>query len=98
MSRYIDAYEYEKRIKPYDTEDKMDKALYNFAHNVLICCSNAEVKPIIYCKDCKWWKESDGTYKRGLGAESKCPMNTETVYKGEGYCYMAEPKEGEEEE
>lgn len=55
-------------------------------------------KSIIYCKDCKWWKESDGTYKRGLGAESKCPMNTEIVYRGEGYCYMAEKQESEEEE
>ena len=48
MSRYIDADEYEKRIKPYDTEDKMDKALYNFAHNILICCPTADVKPIVY--------------------------------------------------
>ena len=34
--RLIDADEYEKRIKPYDTEDSMDKALYNFAHYHLI--------------------------------------------------------------
>ena len=36
MGRLIDAEEYEKRIKPYDTEDVMDKALYNFAHRKLI--------------------------------------------------------------
>lgn len=30
--------EFERRIKPYDTEDKTDKALYNFAHNTLIGC------------------------------------------------------------
>ena len=44
------------------------------------------------CIDCKWWKESDGTYKRGVSAESKCPINTKTVYLGEGYCYKFEPK------
>ena len=45
---------------------------------------------IIYCRDCKWWKDSDGKYKRGAGAESKCLMNTKVVYEGNGYCYMAE--------
>lgn len=44
------------------------------------------------CKDCKWWKDSDGTYKRGVRAESKCPINTKTVYLGNGYCYKFEPK------
>lgn len=44
------------------------------------------------CKDCKWWKDSDGKYRRGCGAESKCPINTTTVYCGEGYCYLYEPK------
>lgn len=42
MGRLIDADEYEKRIKPYDTEDIMDKALYNFAHNKLIETPTAE--------------------------------------------------------
>lgn len=40
------------------------------------------------CKECKWWKDSDGKYRRGVGAESQCPMNTHTVYCGNGYCYM----------
>ena len=44
------------------------------------------------CKDCKWWKDSDGKYRRGCGAESKCPINTHVVYCGEGYCYMFLPK------
>ena len=34
--RLINADEYEKRIKPYDTEDVIDKALYNFAHDKLV--------------------------------------------------------------
>ena len=25
-----------------------------------------------HCKGCKWWKDSDGVYRRGAGAESKC--------------------------
>ena len=43
MSRYIDADEFEKRIKPYDTDDEMDKALYNFAHNMMMCTPTADV-------------------------------------------------------
>ena len=44
-----------------------------------------------YCKDCKWWKDSDGVYRRGIGAESKCPMNTKVVRLGLGYCYKFAP-------
>lgn len=40
--RLIDADEYEKRIKPYDTEDDMDKALYNFAHDKLVTTPTAQ--------------------------------------------------------
>ena len=45
-----------------------------------------------HCKDCNYWKDSDGKYRRGLGAESQCPINTDKVYQGEGYCYMFSPK------
>lgn len=48
-----------------------------------------------HCKDCKWWEDSDGQYRRGVRAESKCPINTKTVYLGNGYCYKFEPKENE---
>lgn len=44
------------------------------------------------CKDCKWWKDSDGTFRRGIGAESKCPINHKEVYEGNGYCFLFEPK------
>ena len=37
--------EFERRIKPYDTEDKTDKALYNFAHNTLIGCPSVTPQP-----------------------------------------------------
>lgn len=40
--RLIDADEFEKRIKPYDTEDGMDKALYNFAHYHLVTTPSAQ--------------------------------------------------------
>lgn len=50
------------------------------------------------CKDCKWWKDSDGIYRRGIEAESQCPINRKKVFEGNGYCYMFEPKmEGESE-
>lgn len=48
-----------------------------------------------YCKDCKWWKDSDGVFRRGIGAESQCPINRREVFKGNGYCYMYEPQESE---
>jgi len=44
------------------------------------------------CKDCKWWKDSDGKYRRGCRAESHCPINRREVYEGNGYCYMFLPK------
>ena len=45
------------------------------------------------CKDCKWWKDSDGLYRRGSHAESQCPINRREVLEGNGYCYMFEPRE-----
>lgn len=47
------------------------------------------------CIDCKWWKDSNGEYRRGCGAESKCPINRIEVYEGNGYCYMFKPQESE---
>ena len=48
-----------------------------------------------HCKDCKWWKDSDGAFRRGIGAESQCPMNRIEVFEGDGYCYMFEPQESD---
>ena len=57
---------------------------------------NPQESKIGHCKDCRWWKDSDGVYRRGIGAESQCPMNRIEVYEGNGYCYKFEPKESEE--
>ena len=46
-----------------------------------------------HCKDCKWWKDSDGAYRRGVRAESQCPINRREVFEGNGYCYLFEPQE-----
>lgn len=43
------------------------------------------------CKDCKWWKDNDGFYRRG-GRDDKCPINRREVFEGNGYCYIFEPK------
>ena len=51
-----------------------------------------------HCKDCKWWKDSDGVYRRGVHAESQCPINRREVLEGNGYCYMFEPQERIEKE
>lgn len=57
-------------------------------------CPLKEV-PTGHCKDCKWWKDKDGVYRRGFGAESKCPINRREVMEGMGYCFMFEPQESE---
>lgn len=49
-----------------------------------------------HCRDCKWWKDSDGVYRRGVGAESQCPINCREVYEGNGYCFRFNPQESEE--
>ena len=51
-----------------------------------------------HCKDCKWWKDNDGTFRRGVGAESRCPINRIEVFEGNGYCYMFEPQERSDKE
>ena len=48
---------------------------------------------IIRCKDCKHWKDSDGVFRRGTGAESKCPLNLHQVYEGTFFCGLAERRE-----
>ena len=53
-------------------------------------------EPKWHCMDCKWWKDSDGVFRRGVGAESKCPINRQKVFEGNGYCYMFEPQERSE--
>jgi len=60
-------------------------------------CPLKEV-PTGHCKDCKWWKDKDGVYRRGIGVESKCPINRREVMEGMGYCFMFEPQESEDKE
>lgn len=43
MAEYISREEFLKRIKPYNTSDKTDKALYNFALNKMIETPTANV-------------------------------------------------------
>ena len=49
-----------------------------------------------HCRDCKWWKDNDGAYRRGIRAESQCPINRREVYEGNGYCFLYAPQESEE--
>ena len=48
---------------------------------------------IVRCKDCKHWKDSDGVFRRGIGVESKCPLNLHQVYEGTFYCGLGERRE-----
>ena len=52
-----------------------------------------EGRELVFCKDCKYWKDSDGVYRRGIGAESKCPINNKEVFEGKFYCADAERRE-----
>jgi len=45
-----------------------------------------------HCKDCRHWLDSGGIYRRGIGAESQCPINHIEVYEGNGYCFLFEPQ------
>lgn len=48
MMRYVSEDEFEKRIKPYDTDDPIDKAFYTFAHNIMLCTSTADVRENVH--------------------------------------------------
>ena len=63
----------------------------NSAHDKIVNLPRVKQEPKMgHCRDCKWWKDSDGAYRRGVGAESQCPINRKEVYEGNGYCYMFE--------
>ena len=55
--------------------------------------SDCPLVEIVTCKDCKQWKDSDGVYRRGLGAESKCHINIKKVFDGNFYCADGERRE-----
>ena len=66
-----------KRIKPYDAEDDMDKALYNFAHNILICCPSVRPKEKVGHWDTK-------SYNLGyVQVCSVCGLRSYSIY---SYC------------
>ena len=66
----------------------------NAAIDIIIALPSAQPE-IVRCKDCKHWKDSDGVYRRGIGAESKCPVNIRAVYEGNFYCADAERRTDE---
>lgn len=48
MIEYINREEFLKRIKPYNTSDNMDKALYYFALRKMVETPTADVKPMVH--------------------------------------------------
>lgn len=56
---------------------------------------SVQPQPVVRCKDCKHWRDSDGVYRRGVDAESKCPLNIQEVYAGTFYCGYAERRTDE---
>lgn len=54
-----------------------------------------EKQPEVGCRDCKHWRDSDGVYRRGVWAQSKCPINIKAVYDGVFCCAMWERKTDE---
>lgn len=77
--------------------DRNIKALLSAQPEVLACGEGELIAQpeIIRCKDCKHWKDSDGVYRRGINAESKCPVNIRAVYEGNFYCADAERRTDE---
>lgn len=88
----IDEKEVLKILKRY--EGRMNPTAYFGLEADIVNIEALEQEP--RCKDCKWWKDSDGKYRRGCGAESHCPINRREVYEGNGYCFLYEPQESEE--
>ena len=78
---------------------KRDEALvraFGYQHAIDAVQALPSAQPeIIRCKECKYWKDSDGVYRRGFDAESKCPLNLKKVYEGTFYCGMAERRTDE---
>lgn len=56
MNRYIDTDDFEKLIKPYNTDDIIDGALYNFAHNHMMDTPTADVRENVHGE---WIKNED---------------------------------------
>ena len=72
--------------------DKREQ-LYELFVEMITRKNTPSLLKIGHCKDCKWWKDSDGAYRRGVRAESQCPINRREVFEGNGYCYLFEPLE-----
>ena len=84
----------EKAIKElsYIADEMPSMECADWKEAIYMAIKALEQEPTIgYCKNCKWWKDSDGKYRRGIRAESECLLNTDVVYYGLGYCYMFEP-------
>ena len=74
-----------------DREFGGEEMLYkDSALNEISELPSADVVEVVRCKDCKYWKDSDGVYRRGFDAESKCPLNLKEVYEGTFYCGFGE--------
>ena len=90
----IDAIEHRLAEPAYQHEGEDWYTGMNCAESELYDLPSAQ-PDIIRCKDCKYWKDSDGVYRRGFDAESKCPLNLKKVYEGTFYCGMAERRTDE---
>ena len=78
--RLIDADELIERIKPYDTDDYAEKALYNFALNNIICCPTVQViKQGYWIKDSYLHRCSECGY-------ATCGTDDEGDYIPNNYC------------
>lgn len=79
---------------------KMDNSISEegYKHFQMAIKALEQEPQMLHCKNCKWWKDSDGEYRRDIGAESKCPINRKEVFEGNGYCYMFKPQESEDKE
>lgn len=69
--RLVDADEFEKRIKPYDTNDRVDMAMYLFAHTKMISTSTVDAIPVEWIKE--WSNNYCDDYQENL---IKCLLKT----------------------
>ena len=76
--------------EPFKAKESVDEILAKIGGQLL---ENGQLLEIVRCKDCKYWRDSDGEYRRGVHAESKCPINRKDVFEGHAYCSYGERRE-----
>lgn len=93
MSRYINADELEDELYEHEFSNWCDK---DEVSELIDNTPTADVVDVVRCKDCKYAEIKDNGVLRKTAYCHR--LNVSISGKGEGYCYLGERKDGEEQE